>query len=147
MRKGFLLPLFTIFFFAIDQVSKFLVRSYLKEFEEVKVIGDFVRFRLIYNYYGVFGFSFGEGIIFRYLLPFAAIIFVFFMAVKAKSQFFVYGLLLGGALGNIFDRIFFGRVTDFIDIGIGRWRWYTFNLADAFLVIGIILVSFLRRRE
>lgn len=147
MRKIFLLPLSTVLFFTLDQISKFLVRHYLERVGDVRVIGDFLRFHLVYNYHGIFGFSFGDGILFRYLLPIAGIIFVLFMAVRAKSQFFVYGLLLGGALGNIFDRILFGRVTDFIDVGIGRWRWYTFNLADAFLVIGILLVFFLPRRE
>ena len=52
------------------------------------------------------------------------------------------GLLLGGALGNYIDRLPDGRVTDFLDFGIGATRWPTFNLADSFILIGVVLLMF-----
>jgi signal peptidase II len=56
----------------------------------------------------------------------------------------VFGLLIGGALGNLIDRVRFGYVIDFIDMGIGNLRWFTYNLADAFITVGAI---FLLARE
>jgi signal peptidase II len=141
-RKGIYFSLITTSFFLSDFLTKHWARENLPVVGEMRVIGDFLRFHLVYNYYGIFGFSIGDGFLIRYLLPILAIGFVVFLALRAQSHFslFVYGLTLGGALGNIFDRLLYGRVTDFIDIGIGRWRWYTFNLADAFLVVGIFLI-------
>jgi len=150
-NKKIYLPLVIIFFFAVDQLTKYLARTNLERVGDVSVIGNLLRLHLVYNYHGVFGFSFGDGIILRYLLPIVGIAFIILLSLRAKSGFslFIYGLILGGALGNIFDRVVFGRVTDFIDMGIGRWRWWTYNLADAFIVIGIFLLLFFpeRRKE
>lgn len=51
-------------------------------------------------------------------------------------------LVLGGALGNLFDRIYHGYVVDFIDFYIQHWHWYTFNIADSFITVGAILLLF-----
>ncbi len=148
-QKRLYLFLITLSFLASDQVTKYLVRINLERVGGVAVLGDFFRLHLVYNYHGIFGLSFGDGVLVRYLLPILGIGFAIYLSLTAKSLFslFAYGLILGGALGNIFDRIFFGKVTDFIDIGIGRWRWYVFNLADAFLVIGIFLTILTGRRK
>ena len=53
------------------------------------------------------------------------------------------GLLLGGALGNFIDRIRYGHVIDFVDMGIGDWRWYTFNVADAAISTALLLLILL----
>jgi signal peptidase II len=50
-------------------------------------------------------------------------------------------LMIGGALGNLADRIIYGHVVDFIDFHIGHWHWYTFNLADAFITVGAIMMA------
>jgi signal peptidase II len=57
------------------------------------------------------------------------------------------GLMLGGSLGNLIDRLRLGHVLDFIDIGIGTTRWYTSNLADASIVLGVILLGLAMLRE
>jgi signal peptidase II len=50
------------------------------------------------------------------------------------------GLLLGGAIGNLIDRLTLGHVTDWVDMGIGTWRWYTFNVADAAISIALVIL-------
>ena len=57
------------------------------------------------------------------------------------------GLILGGSLGNLIDRLRLGQVLDFIDIGIGTTRWYTSNIADASIVLGVILLGLAMLRE
>ena len=52
-------------------------------------------------------------------------------------------MILGGALGNIFDRIFYGAVPDFIDLHVGGFHWFIFNVADVFITFGIIFIIFL----
>jgi len=80
-------------------------------------------------------------------------IFVIYLAIKEVSylSFFAYCLIIGGALGNLFDRIFRGFVVDFIDVGINEnLRWFVFNIADSVITIAIFLLiidSFIKRRK
>ena len=62
------------------------------------------------------------------------------LTVKDRTGVVVFGLLIGGAIGNLVDRLRFGYVIDFIDMGIGNVRWFTYNLADAFITVGAIFL-------
>lgn len=128
-----------VFFF--DQISKILASSYLTMHTPVKVLGDFGRLTLTHNWGIIFGIPVRSRFVY-YILPFAVIFIVIFFAIKTKSKFLTvaYGLILGGAFGNLLDRIRLGYVVDFIDIGIKHLRWPTFNIADATLVIGLIMI-------
>jgi signal peptidase II len=66
------------------------------------------------------------------------------LTIKDRAGVVVFGLLIGGAIGNLIDRVRFGYVIDFIDMGVGHLRWFTYNLADAFITVGAI---FLLARE
>ncbi|MCS7245667.1 MAG: signal peptidase II [candidate division WOR-3 bacterium] len=136
----------------IDQISKFLVENYLPLYQPVEIINGYLRFTFVYNPGIAFGLHFGEG--FPYLfLAIIITIFVIYLAIREKSNlsFFAYTLIIGGALGNIFDRVFRGMVVDFIDIGINEnLRWFIFNLADSFITIAIALLlfdSFFRKKN
>ncbi|MCX7785583.1 MAG: signal peptidase II [candidate division WOR-3 bacterium] len=131
----------SILVFFLDQITKIFVSTYLTVHTPVRVLGDFGRLVLTYNKGIIFGIPVRSHIIY-YVLPFAVVFIVIYFAIKNKTKFFsvAYGLILGGALGNLLDRIRLGYVIDFIDIGIKHLRWPTFNIADATLVIGLIMI-------
>jgi signal peptidase II len=74
------------------------------------------------------------------IISFMAIIFVVFMLIKGKEDSMGFSLILGGAIGNLIDRISRGFVVDFIDVFVGRFHWPAFNVADSALTIGIGLI-------
>ncbi len=126
----------------IDQVSKWLVRAHLTPHVPQPVIGETLRFVLTGNKQGIFGISYGPTWM-HYVLPLVVVVLVVYLAWKSPDRWFsiALGLVLGGGLSNNFiDRVLFGSVVDFIDFGVGNWRWYTFNLADAFAVAGVIMI-------
>ncbi len=108
------------------------------------VIGDFVRIAKTYNTGGIFGL-FGAS---APILAVASTFVIIFIAVyhwrEAHKQHWAFtvalGLLLGGAIGNLIDRIRFGHVIDFVDTGIGSVRWYTFNVADSAISVSLLLL-------
>lgn len=107
------------------------------------VIGEFVRIAKSYNTGGIFGL-FGESAQFLALAStlVVAMIVIYHIREAPKSHPLLsaaLGLLLGGALGNLIDRFRYGHVIDFVDMGIGEWRWYTFNVADAAISTSLLL--------
>ncbi len=112
--------------------------------EPTEVIGDLVRIAKSYNDGGLFG-------LFDAAAPILAIASLFVIAilvvVQARSgpraswlTTVALGLLLGGAIGNLLDRTRYGYVIDWVDMGIGSWRFYTFNVADSAISIAIVLL-------
>jgi len=126
----------------LDQVTKAWLTSFLAPGESVDVIGDLVRLVHGQNNGGLFGLFRGQA------LPFALVSLVvvgLIVAYHARSGRSTYlsitlGLLLGGALGNLIDRLRLGYVVDFVDAGLGDLRWYTFNVADAAISFAILLL-------
>jgi signal peptidase II len=118
----------------------------LQRGQPVEVLGDFLRFTLGYNTGIASGLSLGEPS--RWLLVIVTVltmglIFWLFRSVdeRHRSQVIAFGLIMGGAAGNLLDRIFgsYG-VIDFIDVGVGTARFWTFNIADSAITIGAILL-------
>ncbi|MEO0115586.1 MAG: signal peptidase II [candidate division WOR-3 bacterium] len=135
----FLLISALAFFF--DQLTKFLVQKTIPLYHTQPIIGDFFRITLLKNPGGIFGIRIFSDISY-YLMPLIGIVIVIIFALRTKNFFYLtaYALILGGAIGNLWDRIRTGGVVDFIDIGIKNLRWYTFNLADAYIVVGILMI-------
>jgi len=139
---------FVLLIFLLDRISKIYV-IYLDK----KLLGSeiftskFLNIYLIWNEGIAFGlFSFDEKYLYNVLTLFIAIIItiIFFMLIKSIG-FKKYSLLmiLGGALGNVFDRIFYKSVPDFIDFHIGDFHWFIFNFADVFITLGVFFMIFL----
>jgi signal peptidase II len=82
-------------------------------------------------------------------LSVAAVIFVIYLLRKRTYNPLGLSFILGGAIGNLIDRILYGKVVDFIDFSIGDFHWYTFNIADSALTVGvaIIIVSLLFQKK
>lgn len=139
--RSFLVALVTI---AADQLSKIVVLDRVALFERVPVLGVFLRVTNIRNSGAVFGIMKGAGSYFTLFSIIAAIALAVAIFFARKSSLLVkvsLGMVLGGALGNLIDRLRFGAVVDFIDIGVSEaTRWPCFNIADAAITVGVVLL-------
>ena len=132
-----------------DQLSKAWIKNNFSLWESREILGSFIKFSHVKNPGMAFGISVGEFGIVVTILSFAATLFIayFHWQERFNHPLIVIGLalILGGAIGNLIDRssIFFMEhykgVVDFIDVGIGTSRWYTFNIADSAVTVGIVL--------
>lgn len=138
---GFALLAFTIA--ASDQLLKSWVITSFKENTPSPVIGDWFRIDFIHNAGGLFGLFQGSALLFALVtLGVVAVLVALEVGSGWRSWLLTItlGLLLGGAIGNFIDRIRFGYVVDFADIGIGAWRFYIFNIADSAVSVAILLM-------
>lgn len=130
--------------FLLDQVSKLLVKKTMYLGQSIEVFGDYVRLTYVENPGMAFGIRVGNGTVYTLLTILAIMGIVYYMWVYLKEDIKVksaLALVLGGAFGNLIDRILYSRVVDFIDVGIKNTRWPVFNVADSVVVIGMIILS------
>jgi len=130
---------------AMDQVVKRMVVNAMEMGQSIDVVGSFVRLTRTSNTGGAFGMLRGRGNWFIVVSIVAA------LAIAVLSRQIVrggrrverlaFGLILGGALGNLIDRIRLGAVIDFLDIGGSGYRWPAFNVADSAITIGVTLLA------
>ena len=146
LSKNFFINLsFILLIFLFDRISKIYV-IYLdnKLFGSEIFSSNFLNINLMWNEGIAFGlFSFNEKIFYNILtiIIIIIILIIFIMTIKSDG-FKKYSLLmiLGGALGNVFDRLYYKAVPDFIDFHIGNFHWFIFNVADIFITIGILFM-------
>ena len=131
--------------FILDRVTKLYV-IYLDKINSGSEIylSKYLNIYLIWNEGIAFGlFSFDEKNLYNYLTIFILIIviFILFWIIKSKGiQKYALSMISGGALGNLFDRILYRAVPDFIDLHINNFHWFIFNIADIFITIGVFLM-------
>ena len=133
----------------LDQLSKIWIKNNYSLWESREILGSFIKFSHVKNPGIAFGIPIGDWGILITILSFVATLFIIYIHWKERFNhpLIVTGLslILGGAIGNLIDRsaILFAEryegVVDFIDVGIGSMRWYTFNIADSAVTIGILL--------
>ncbi|MBR2834038.1 MAG: signal peptidase II [Bacilli bacterium] len=130
-----------ICFLFIDQFVKFLILSILNVGEGIVVIKNFFSITLLHNTGAAFSIL-RSNTIFLILVSILAIFLIYLFFIKDKKlstiNIWLYGILLGGILGNLGDRIFRGYVVDYLDFNI--FNFPVFNLADVFIVISVILI-------
>jgi len=149
LNKNFLIYFLIVFsIFLIDRLSKIYVINLDKKFLGSEIFSSkFLNISLIWNEGVAFGLlSFEKEILYNILtLIILIIILVIFFMVTQSHGFKKYALLiiLGGALGNVYDRIFFKSVPDFIDFHVENFHWFIFNVADIFITLGIIFMILL----
>lgn len=129
---------------ALDMWTKRWATRELAGSPPVPVIGELVRFTYTRNSGVAFGL--GAGLPFPYyLFSIAAVIAILYLFIRRPIQSATrrlsLALILGGALGNLVDRVSTGEVVDFIDVGWGRWHWPVFNIADSAVTIGVVLFA------
>ena len=138
----------TFFIFLIDRISKIYVINLDKKLLGSEIFtSKYLNIILIWNEGIAFGLlSFDQDNLYN-LLTFLIILIIFFIFVMIlkSSGFKKYALLLilGGALGNIFDRLMYKAVPDFIDFHVGDFHWFIFNVADIFVTLGVIFMILL----
>ena len=132
---------------ALDQITKYLIVSSLSPYATIEIF-PFLNIVNIRNTGAAFGMFRGLGSGFFILISAAAIIFVTILLMKNAYNLFGLSLVLGGAVGNLIDRLVYGKVVDFIDVFVGNFHWPAFNVADSSLTVGIgiiLLTSFIKK--
>ena len=144
MSKKYLADFFIIFLiFLIDRSSKLLIISSPETYAHYGLsVTSFLNFNLIWNEGIAFGlFSFDEKLYYNFLTIFIILITIIIIWLMYKSngfERFSFMMIVGGSLGNIYDRVFYSAVPDFIDIHINNFHWFIFNVADIFITLGVI---------
>ena len=132
-----------IIIFLIDRISKIHVINLFDTLNDQQIfIASFLNLYLIWNEGIAFGLlSFDNNEIYNFITFFIAIINIIIIYILIKINDFrryFFSIILGGSLGNLFDRLVYNAVPDFIDFHIGNLHWFIFNLADIFITIGVI---------
>lgn len=134
-----------IFIFILDRISKIYVINLSKSALDKELFSSkFLNITLIWNEGIAFGlFSFNQDYFYNLLtlIILFVVFFVLMMAIKNKgNQKYALLMILGGAIGNLYDRVFFKAVPDFIDFHIGEFHWFIFNVADIFICLGVFFM-------
>lgn len=137
--------------FIIDQLSKSIISTYLKLNQSIEVIKDFFYLRYINNTGASWGILSNSRILLIILSLIAIIILIRYMYSfkETKLNYIGFGFLLGGILGNLSDRLLHGYVKDFLDFIIFNYDFPVFNIADIFIVLGVIvlIISIIRGED
>lgn len=131
-----------------DQVTKFLVQHYMVLYDTIKLTSNFFWLTYVHNTGAAFSLKFGgdsfNRIIFSIItIILTLVVYYLFLKTKSKLEAIAYSLIIGGAIGNLIDRIRFGYVIDFIDWDFPNYimeRWPVFNIADSAIVVAVILL-------
>lgn len=135
---------------ALDQATKLMVVGRMAEFESIPVLGDFFRLTFIHNRGAAFGIDVGSPLLHLLfsVVALGALGWMFYTSPpEARLLRCSLSMVLGGALGNIVDRVRIEKVIDFLDFGLGDLRWPVFNVADTFVTIGIFLLVLTYSRQ
>ena len=156
LKKLLIYSFIVILIFILDRVSKLYILNLAETNNSVDLyINSFVNLYLIWNKGIAFGiFSFEENFIYNFITILIIIVnFIILIIIVKTNNYKVYFLIsiLGGSLGNLFDRMYYSAVPDFIDLHINNFHWFIFNVADIFITVGVICLIFaelfLNRKE
>ena len=144
-KKLYLNLSIVLIIFFLDRITKKIVIDLHQDnFGQQIFSSEYLNITLIWNQGIAFGlFSFNEKYIYNILTALIAlVIFIILLMIIENEGFKRFSLIMimGGALGNLYDRIFFLAVPDFFDFHIGNFHWFIFNVADIFITIGVIFM-------
>ena len=142
--------IFILFIFFIDRFSKIIILDKFSEYNYF--VNDYLNLNLIWNTGIGFGIFSSVDNFFYHLITFiigVIILFLFYLIFtsKIRKEKILFSLIIGGAIGNFYDRVVFRAVPDFIDIHYKNLHWFTFNTADIFISIGVIILMLTRIKE
>ena len=143
----------TIFFF--DRITKIYLLNLQENGTDIDFyINSFLNFYLVWNTGIGFGLASLESGIYYHLLTFIIAIInigLIYFLTKSKGIYeYLIALVIGGSLGNLFDRVYYYAVPDFIDLHLGNYHWFIFNVADIFIsagIIGLIFVELIKKEK
>ena len=134
--------IYSIIFFILDLISKVIVNAFLGLTESITVINNFFYLTNVHNLGAAWSLFSGQRIL-LIVISMAALFFIFRWINDFKNNnknIWAFSLLISGLLGNLFDRIIYGYVRDFLDFRFGSYNYPVFNLADTFIFCGVILL-------
>ena len=143
----FLKSLIILVVFTLDRISKNYILNlfYETQFQEI-YLSEFINIYFIWNKGIAFGLlNFEDQLIYTfisYFIVFISLIILFFAFKNRDHTGFFFAMILGGSLGNLFDRFKYSAVPDFIDLHVGNFHWFIFNVADIFITAGVICLIF-----
>tara|TARA_B100001063_G_C16399405_1_gene374111 strand:- start:47 stop:553 length:507 start_codon:yes stop_codon:yes gene_type:complete len=139
-KENFFVIILIILLFSLDRTSKIQIINNFSE--RVYLINDFINFDLIWNTGIGFGLlSFDSSLIYNSitLLIGVVILFLIYLAITStNAEKLIFSTIIGGAIGNFYDRLTYNAVPDFIDLHYNGFHWFSFNVADIFITFGII---------
>ena len=143
MYKFLLNLIFVFTLFCIDRISKiYIIDLSEKTGVEEIYLTSFLNSYLVWNTGIAFGlFSFSNELtynLFTALIVLINLIIIYLVIVTKDFRKYFFLMILGGSFGNLFDRLYYGSVPDFIDFHIGNFHWFIFNIADIFITMGVI---------
>ena len=154
-KKIFIYIALVLFIFALDRISKSIILNILDDTGKVDIyVNSFFSLFLVWNKgigFGLFSFdnsSIYNGISLIIIIINFIIIYLIYIEKTPKTYFLA--IILGGSIGNLFDRYYYTAVPDFIDLNYNGYHWFIFNVADIFITLGIIcliLVEFLNYKK
>ncbi len=141
-KKIFLIKFLLIFLiFLADQISKNYIINIFKSQNEAIYLTSFLNLQLIWNEGIAFGLLSFENDLYYNSITFliVVVILILLLLIRNHDQFsYFYSMIVGGALGNLTDRIRYSSVPDFIDFHVSNFHWFVFNIADIFVSLGVI---------
>ena len=145
LKKNLLNFFLILIIFLVDRISKFLIIQASNPYGEMIInVTSFLNLNLIWNNGIAFGlFSFDQNLHYSILTIFIFLIILIIIWLMLNSKGFEklsFILIIGGSLGNIFDRFYYSAVPDFIDIHFNNYHWFIFNVADIFITLGILFL-------
>ena len=146
-KKTFIYFGIILFIFLADRISKIYILSVLEDLGFVDInINSYINLILVWNSGIGFGLlSFDQSAIYNIitiLIIFVNLLIVYLIIKSKDKTAYFFLIILGGSLGNLFDRIYYSAVPDFIDISYKGYHWFVFNVADIFISLGIICLIF-----
>mgnify|MGYP001325314224 FL=1 len=134
-----------LFIFFLDRITKILILNIAEEVGKVNIyVNSFLNFYLVWNNGIGFGLlSFDDDYVYNFItviiiLINLIIVYLIYLEKGQKSLFLL--IILGGSLGNLFDRLYYNAVPDFIDLNYKGFHWFIFNVADIFITLGIMFL-------
>lgn len=135
----FLIYILLVFF--IDRISKFEIIN--SSNDNTYFVNNFINFDLIWNIGIGFGFlSTDSSLLYNVVTLLIGFVIIYLVYIFFESELkdkIIYSTIIGGALGNFYDRLIYKAVPDFIDFHYNNFHWFTFNVADIFITIGIVI--------
>ena len=140
-KENFYLIIFIFFLFSLDRLTKVLILDNFTD--NTYYFNDFLNLDLVWNT----GIGFGllttsNNLVYNVTSLMIAVVIGFLIYIGLKSETsekIIFSVIIGGAIGNFYDRIVFKGVPDFIDLHYGNFHWFTFNVADIFITVGILI--------
>ena len=151
MKK--IIIILAIFFF--DRITKIYLLNLQENGTDIDFyINPFLNFYLVWNTGIGFGLASLESNIYYHVLTFIIAIInigLIYFLIKSKGIYeYLIAIVVGGSLGNLFDRVYYYAVPDFIDLHLGNYHWFIFNVADIFIsvgIIGLIIVEIFKKKN